>query len=166
MARKVKEASETTDRRRFLAGALLAASASPFRLNNPEVDSPRTVTLRGRILCLTEDLASLYQVIPDCESRGHLYTLRTLESESYPLLPTDTAAAVWLDERFRERELQIVGRLFPSLPFLEVIKFQTWRDGSLFDLHYFCDVCMINTHKPGPCDCCQDPVVLRESPPQ
>jgi hypothetical protein len=23
---------------------------------------------------------------------------------------------------------------------------------------------MISTHKPGPCECCQDPVVFRERP--
>ena len=158
----------STDRRQFLTGTLLAAGGGmlPCLPLDADLAAPQTVALRGQILCLTEELEMKFQVVPDCETRGHLYALRTADRVTYPLLPTDSAAAVWLDARFRTRELQIIGRLFPALPFLEVIKFQTWRDGILYDLHYFCDVCMIRTHKPGPCECCQDPVLLRESIPQ
>jgi hypothetical protein len=156
------------DRRQFLTGTLLAAGGGvlPRLPHDAALATAQTVTLRGQIFCLTEELESRFQVVPDCETRGHVYALRTSDRSTYPLLPTDSAAAVWLDSRFRTRELQIVGRLFPSLPFLEVIKFQTWREGVLYDFHYFCDVCMIRTHKPGPCECCQDPVLLRESVPQ
>jgi len=158
----------STERRQFLTGTLLAAGGGmlPRLPLDADLAAPRTVTLLGQVLCLTEELEKQFQVVPDCETRGHLYALRTADRVTHPLLPTDSAAAVWLDSRFRTRELQIIGRLFPPLPFLEVIKFQTWRDGILYDLDYFCDVCMIRTHKPGPCECCQDPVLLRESIPQ
>ncbi|MGA1369437.1 MAG: hypothetical protein ACO394_13055, partial [Blastocatellia bacterium] len=118
----------STDRRQFLTGTLLAAGGGilPHLPLDLDLATPQTVTLRGQILCLTEELEAQFQVVPDCQTRGHLYALRTADRLTYPLLPTDSAAAVWLDSRFRTRELQIIGRLFPSLPFLEVIKFQTW----------------------------------------
>jgi hypothetical protein len=120
--------------------------------------------LRGRVICLTEELTKLYQVVSDCENRGHAYTLKADDGKLHPFLPTDSAAAVWMDERYRQRDLQVTARIFPEGSFIEVIKFQSWRDGKLHDLYYYCDVCAISTHKPGPCDCCQDPVQFRETP--
>ncbi len=71
-----------------------------------------------------------------------------------------------MDQRYRQRELNIIARPFPETSHVEVIRFQSWLNGQLHDLDYFCDVCMISTHKPGPCECCQDPVVFRERPAQ
>jgi hypothetical protein len=157
-----------TDRRQFIASSLLSAGALsvPIRAagSGHPSDEPKNVSLRGRIVCLTEEFEKLYQVIPDCENRGHVYTLKTADGKLYPLLPVDTAAAVWMDERFRQRELQVTGRIFPQGSFIEVFRLQSWRSGKLHDLYYFCDVCMISTHKPGPCECCQDPVQFRETP--
>lgn len=150
-----------SERRQFIVGALALASPLPF---SPASAGPRTIAVRGKIICLTEELARLYEVIPDCDDRGHLYAVRTAAGETYPLLPVDAAAAVWMDERYRQRELNVVARIFPQGPHLEVIKYQSFKDGQLHDLDYFCDVCMISTHKPGPCECCQDPVVFRERP--
>jgi hypothetical protein len=156
------------DRRQFIASSLLAASA--FSLPAAAQDKSqvggeaKTVSLRGRVICLTEELTQIYQVESDCENRGHAYTLKANDGKLYPFLPTDSAAAVWMDERYRQRDLQVTARTFPEGSFIEVIKFQSWRDGKLHDLYYYCDVCAISTHKPGPCDCCQDPVQFRETP--
>lgn len=157
-----------SNRRQFIATSLLTASAFSLPVAAQDKTNPaseaRTVSLRGRVICYTEELQKPYQVIPDCETRGHVYTLKTGDSRLYPFLPVDTAAAVWMDERYRQRELQVTARLFPQTNFIEVIKFQSWRNGKLHDLYYFCDVCYISSHKPGPCECCQDPVQFRETP--
>ena len=141
----------------FSAGGLAArqaASTSPNEL--------KTALLRGRILCLTEEYKRLYQVAADCANRGHVYALRTNDNKTYPILPTDSAAAIILDEKTRARELQITARLFPESSFAEVVRLQSLRNGRVYNLFYFCEVCNIRTHKPGPCDCCQDPVEFRE----
>ncbi len=157
-----------SNRRQFIATSLLTASAFSLPVAAQDKTNPaseaRTVSLRGRVICYTEELQKPYQVIPDCETRGHVYTLKTGDGRLYPFLPVDTAAAVWMDERYRQRELQVTARLFPQTNFIEVIKFQSWRNGKLHDLYYFCDVCYISSHKPGPCECCQDPVQFRETP--
>jgi hypothetical protein len=116
------------------------------------------------VICLTEELQKPYQINPDCDARGHVYTLKTAEGKLYPFLPVDTAAAIWNDERFRQRDLQITARTFPNTDFIEVIRLQSWRDGKLHNLYYFCDVCSISSHKPGPCECCQEPYEFRETP--
>lgn len=157
-----------SDRRRFIVASLLSAGAIslPASAQDKAKSSgePQTVSIRGRVICLTEELQKAYQVIPDCENRGHVYTLKTNDGKLHPFLPVDSAAAVWMDERYRQRELQVTARLFPQTNFIEVIKFQSWRNGKLHDLYYFCDVCYISSHKPGPCECCQDPVQFRETP--
>jgi hypothetical protein len=158
-----------TDRRQFIATSILSAGALslPVRADeNPPADGDevKTISLRGGIVCLTEEFQKLYQVIPDCDHRGHLYSLKSADGKLYPLLPVDTAAAVWMDERYRQRDLQLTARIFPQGSFIEVFRFQSWRNGILHDLYYFCDVCMITAHKPGPCECCQAPVEFRETP--
>lgn len=150
------------DRRQFVAAAPLVFSA--VTTGHAQSEAARDASLRGRIVCLTEELQRQYQVQPDCDTRGHVYALKTAEGKLYPILPTDSAAAVWLDQRFRERELQITGRLFAQTSYVEVINIQAWRDGKLHDLDYYCIVCNISVHKPGPCVCCQDPVEFRELP--
>jgi hypothetical protein len=157
-----------SDRRRFIATSLLTAGAVSFPALAQDKTKPsgeaQTVSLRGRVICLTEELQKPYQVTPDCDARGHVYTLKTAEGKLYPFLPVDTAAAIWTDERFRQRDLQITARTFPNTDFIEVIRLQSWRDGKLHNLYYFCDVCYISSHKPGPCECCQEPYEFRETP--
>ena len=155
-------------RRQFIASSLLAAGAFPFPASAQDRTKPsgeaQTVSLRGKVVCLTEELEKLYQIVPDCDTRGHVYTLKTAEGKFYPFLPVDTAAAIWMDERFRQRELQVTARIFPATDFIEVIRLQSWRNDKLYDLYYFCDICNIAAHKPGPCVCCREPVEFRETP--
>jgi len=155
-------------RRQFIASSLFTAGALSFPASAQDRTKPsgeaQTLSLRGKVVCLTEELQKLYQVIPDCGTRGHVYTLKSADGKFYPFLPVDTAAAIWMDERFRQRDLQVTARIFPSTDFIEVIKLQSWRNGKLHDLYYFCDICYISAHKPGPCECCQEPVEFRETP--
>ncbi len=156
-----------SERRKFVGKTLLsigALSLSASAQDKQADEDARTVSLRGRIVCLTEELDKRFNVLPDCDNRHHVYSLKTGDGKIHPLLPTDSAAAVWMDERFRQRELQITARAFPDTDHVEVIKLQSLLSGKLHDLYYYCDVCAITTFKPGPCECCQDPVVFTEKP--
>jgi hypothetical protein len=156
------------DRRRFIASSLLTAGALALPASSQDgvQGEAQIVSLRGKALCLTEELQKPYQVMPDCETRGHVYALKTAEGKFHPFLPVDSAAAIWTDERVRQRDLQVTARIFPATDFIEVVKLQSWRDGKLLDLYYYCVICNITTHKPRPCICCQEPVELRETPPE
>lgn len=146
---------------------LLLVGALPLMVTAQEkpkaAGGSQSVRLRGRVLCLAEEFQRLYQTMPDCEHRGHSYGLKTDDGKLYSFLPTDSAAAIYDDQRIRERELQVTARLFPNTAVIEVIKLQSLREGKLYDLYYFCDVCNIETHKPGPCLCCHAPVEFRET---
>jgi hypothetical protein len=143
----------------FSAGGFATGQTSSASSNEPQ-----TVALRGRIICLTEEYKRLYNVAADCANRGHVYALKSSDNKTRPILPTDSAAAIILDEKIRSRDLQITARVFPESAFIEVIRLQSFRNERLCNLFYFCQVCNIRTHKPGPCDCCQKPVEFREVP--
>lgn len=158
-------------RREFIASSLLSVGA--LSLTAQAQDKPATpagtqddakeVALRGKIVCLTEELDKRFNVVPNCDKQHHVYSLKTADGKIYPLLPTDSAAAVWMDERFRKRDLQITARSFPDTNHIEVIKIQSWVSAKLYDLYYYCDICAITAFKPGACECCQEPVEFRET---
>jgi hypothetical protein len=137
------------------------AKSSPGRKAQAK---PQTITLRGRVVCYTTEFARLHNIEPECEETRILWGLKTTDARLYSFLPTDQAAAIYDDQRFRERDLQVTARHFPQTTWLEVIKLQSVRAGRVYDLFYFCEVCNIRTHKPGPCVCCQDPVLFHEEP--
>lgn len=157
-----------SERREFIAAGLLSVGA--LSLTAQAQDKPgsqeeaRNVSLRGRIVCLTEELDKRFNVLPDCDKQHHVYSLKTGDGKTHPLLPTESAAAVWMDERFRKRDLQITARSFPNTNYIEVIKIQSWLNAKLHDLYYYCDICAITAFKPQACECCQEPVEFRETP--
>jgi hypothetical protein len=120
-------------RREFLATAVLSLGAASLSVQAQEkpnqTEDARDLSLRGRVVCLTEELDKRFNVLPDCDKRGHVYSLKTADSKIYPFLPTDSAAAIWTDERFRQRDLQVAARSFPNTNFIEIIKLQSWKNG-------------------------------------
>jgi hypothetical protein len=154
-------------RREFIAASIaLSAVSLPTQAQEKsnQTEDARDISLRGRAVCLTEELDKRFKVLPDCDNRGHVYSLKTADGKIYPFLPTESAAAIWMDERFRQRDLQVTARSFPNTNFIEVIKLQSWKSNKLHDLYYFCDICYITAYKPGPCECCQEPIEFRETP--
>jgi hypothetical protein len=152
------------DTRRQFLETLLALPALPLLVQAQEAALPfKPVVLRGRVVNLADVMQQKYQATLDAQ-RAVIYCLKTAEGKFYPFLPADLAAAIYEDERFRQRELQVTARTFAELPFIEIIKLQSVKWGRVFDLYYFCEVCNITTHKPGACECCQDPVVFTETP--
>ncbi|MYB95014.1 hypothetical protein F4054_04220 [Candidatus Poribacteria bacterium] len=124
---------------------------------------PKNVELRGKIVCLAEEMHTHYKV-ELFNKHDHLYGVKTADGKYYTLLRTSLAEALFVDERLHEKDLVISGRVFPKTQLLEVTRFLSIRDGVLHDLYYYCDTCYIRTVAPGDCDCCQAPVVLIERP--
>lgn len=152
------------DTRRQFLETLLALPAIPLLAQAQEAEPPfKPVVLRGRVVNLADAMQAKYQTTIDPQ-RAVIYCLKTADGKYHPFLPTDLSAAIYDDERFRQRELQVTARTFADFPFIEIIKLQSVKWGRVFDLYYFCEVCNIVTHKPGPCECCQDPVVFTEAP--
>ncbi len=132
----------------------------------PEAKKAETVPLvelRGRVVCVAEEMHRLYGAgLPT--GHEHLYGFRTSEGKYYTLLRVRFSEAMFSDQRFREKELLIKGRVFPGAQILEPAVVRSIRNGVICDLYYYCDVCDIQSVAPGLCECCQGPTELVEKP--
>jgi hypothetical protein len=123
----------------------------------------REVELRGRIVCLSEEMHRLYDAhLPS--DHEHLYGLKSTDGSFYTLLRTKWSEALFRDARLRERELLLKGRLFPQTHILDLTRLRSFREGKVCDVYYYCDVCSVKSVAPGPCICCRAPVELVEEP--
>jgi hypothetical protein len=159
--------------RRLLAGALAilcvqiataadrVQSATSSQTNHPA--HSREMELRGKVVCLPEEMHRLYQTdLPT--NHEHIYGFRTTNGVYYTLLLTKLSEALFADERVREKELLLTGNVLPKSQILDVTAMKSIRNGVVYDLYYYCDICAIRTVAPGPCVCCQAPVELVEKP--
>lgn len=143
-----------------LAALLLPAQAPP-------AEKPVALVERGRIVCLIEEMKERYKA-EAAPAHEHLTGFRVEDKAApngaryYTLFRNAGSEALFADKRFKERELRLFGRVFPSTAVLEVSRFLWYRDGKLMDVYYWCQVCSIRGVDPGPCACCQGKVELRE----
>jgi hypothetical protein len=123
-----------------------------------EAGEGAVVELRGRVVCLGEDLAP-----GACAGASLRFALETLGGERLAFRTGDALSAIFADDQVRERELSVRARKTASDE-LETVKVYSVRNGKLNDLDYFCEVCNIVAYAPGLCPCCRRPMVLRETP--
>jgi len=67
------------------------------------------------------------------------------------------------DERLLNREIRVDGTLKPDGTF-EAAHLFTVKNGKLYKVRYYCDICNIAALAPGNCVCCQRPTELQEIP--
>lgn len=125
--------------------------------------SGRTVELRGRVVCVAEEMHRLHGALLPT-SHEHLWGFMSQDGTCYTLLRSKFSEAVFLDERLREKELVLKAKLFPKSQVIEVVAIRSLRNGKVQDLYYYCSVCAIKAVSPEPCACCQGPMELREGP--
>ena len=129
---------------------------------NKQTDLPE-VELRGVIVCLAEAMHQLYHIdLP--ANHEHIYGFKTSDGMFYTLLRTKLSEALFVDEQVRKKELILRGHVLPKTQIFEMTGMKSVRNGVVYDLYYYCDVCAIKTLSPGPCMCCQGPVKLVEQP--
>jgi len=129
---------------------------------NKQTDLPE-VELRGVIVCLAEAMHELYHIdLPP--NHEHIYGFKTTDGTFYTLLRTKLSEALFVDEQVRKKELILRGHVLPKTQIFEMTGMKSVRNGAVYDLFYYCDVCAIKTLSPGPCMCCQGPVKLVEQP--
>lgn len=129
-------------------------------------DQPTGFEGRGRLVCLIEEMKEKHRAQAN-PVHEHLAGFRAEEGGAaryYTLYRNALSEALFVDARFKERDLRLTGRVFPSSSILEVSRFQWYRDGKLQDVYYWCTICAIRGVDPGACACCQEKVELREAP--
>src|SRR5438128_2150678 len=121
----------------LLAVAFLAAAGAPGQTAKTEptkiADAPQEARLRGKVVCLAEEMNKLYQAsLPT--NHEHVYGFRTMDGAYYTLLRTKYSEALFVDERVRDKELVLKGRVFPKSQIFEVFGMQSVHNGVLHDL--------------------------------
>jgi len=146
-----------------LVGAMPASAlAVTVGSGNPHFQEAPLTFVRGHAVCLNSagrEVASPF----GCTETGRQFGFASQDGKLYKFLPTDTMTTVFTDSRVRQRQLQLTARLH-SGDHLEIIKVQSIKDGKLYDIFYFCDVCTITSYTPGLCPCCRNEMEFREKP--
>ena len=95
---------------------------------------------------------------------GQPLRLRTASGQSVELILDESGLeAVLRDPRLATRDWEMRGSATDDGRF-SVERIFTVKDGQLHRVTYYCEICHITTHEPGPCMCCQGVTDLREIP--
>ncbi|MBI1939872.1 MAG: hypothetical protein HYS33_00020 [Acidobacteria bacterium] len=89
--------------------------------------------------------------------------LRTAEKDYRLSARTDWLLRTLQDERLAGCEIRVEGEREPGGN-LKVNNFYILREGKVYKVRYFCEVCNIEALEPGDCVCCQAPTELQEIP--
>lgn len=121
------------------------------------------VTLTGRAVELAAALKPL-GVAFDPEPVAKQVVVQGPDGAITPLISDEASRALFLDERLRDRPLEIQGRRFPGIPYVQVTSIRVDEQGQLRTPEYSCEICAISVRYPQTCPCCQGPMVLRMRP--
>ena len=121
------------------------------------------VTLSGQAVELTAALKPRGVAFDD-EPVAKQVVVQGRDGTITPLLSDEASRALFLDERLRNRPLEIQGRRFPGIPYVQVVSIRMDDHGKLRTPEYYCEICTISVRYPQICPCCQGPLVLRMRP--
>jgi hypothetical protein len=96
------------------------------------------------------------------EARG--VELAADDGTTYPIVEDDASRMLFLDSRLRDRPARLTAVRAKGTKSLQVVSVQTVKDGTVYDVDYWCEICQISGNCPGACVCCGDDVELRERP--
>lgn len=111
--------------------------------------SAQTISLRGQL---------------EAPEDGQPLRLRTADGQSFELVLHESGLEnVLRDPQLATRDWEMRGSATEDGRFA-VERIFTVKDGQLHRVTYYCEICHITTHEPGPCMCCQGVTDLREIP--
>src|SRR6185369_16530299 len=120
------------------------------------------VVLRGHIVCF-DSTGKRLDALLSCNGPNIRYSLSDKDGKLHEFSAIDASTAIFTDARVRQRELQITAQMTARQQ-LEIIRVQSIREGRLYDLYYFCELCNIRAYAPGLCPCCRNEMEFRETP--
>jgi len=146
----------------ILSHLLIPGAVASFG-KQTSTDQLPLVVLRGRVVCLDPQGREVNPLF-DCKGDDARFSLKSKDGKQYLFVAGDPETSIFTDSRVRQRDLQITAKLHPESR-LELIKVQSVREGKLYDLYYFCELCNIRAYGPGLCPCCRNELEFRETPP-
>lgn len=130
----------------------------------PKAKQLDPITLRGRIVWLSEALKRLHGVESDADAEKNVLVLETADGKLYPLVKDFRGRGFFKDPRLLKFDYELEVRPFAGTQDVQVIRVFTLHDGQKFELDYWCDICAIPMFELKECECCQGPIRLRETP--
>lgn len=131
----------------LLLGLLGALGGTPSSTHAQESQTKPVVTLQGKLVIEPGS-------VPALRAKGKETRLGAVKTYYYHTLQ---------DPRLLNREIRVEGD-WAADGTLMVSKFYTVKNGKLYRIRYFCEVCNIEAYEPGNCECCQQPTELQEIP--
>jgi hypothetical protein len=120
-------------------------------------------TIHGRVVWLDEALKRRYDITTDPAASQTSVVVETPRGQLVPLVPDVRGWAFTIDSRLRDADLELLVRRHAGLPLVQVIRVLKRKDGGLYEIDYWCDVCAISMFTLKSCECCQGPTRLRET---
>lgn len=143
------------------AGVCLTPLLTVFA--EPPKDAPKYQEFTGKVTPLAGVLGKLGAKL-DEDAAPHWLALVGDDGKAIPLIKDDGSRMFFKDERLLNRPMRLTGRIIPETGMLQVLQVRSVRDGKLYDVYYWCDVCSIRRLEKKICDCCGGPMELREEP--
>jgi len=141
--------------------AVLSALITQATSAEPET---KTVQLEGKVVPMAAILEKFGSRL-DPEAAPHWLALVTNDGKTYPLIKDDGARLFFSDPRLQNRAMRISGRLFQDTHLLQVLSVNSVKNGQMYEIYYWCDICSIRRNELlKKCDCCGGPMELREEP--
>jgi hypothetical protein len=135
----------------------------PVRVLEPGSQAnEKQVVLRGRASCV-ESNGKTVPDDSDCSIDSVKFTFHSKDGKIYTFVPDDALTAMLTDHRVRRQELQLTA-WERRKDQIELIAVQSAKNGKLYDVFYYCDVCNITAYAPGPCPCCRRELEFKEAP--
>jgi hypothetical protein len=140
---------------------ILLASFTPMGGADKE---SKTIQLDGKIVPMAGILKKFGSRL-DAEAAAHWLALVTDNGKVYPLIKDDGSRLFFSDPHLQNRTMRVTGRLFQDTHLLQVLSVNSLKNGQLYEIYYWCDVCSIRRNELlKKCDCCGGPMGLREEP--
>ncbi len=127
-----------------------------------EAANYHTERIRGKVVWLAEAIQRRHGIPTDADAAESMVALETDDGQIIPLLKDARGRGFMLDDRLRNRPMELLVRRYEGLPVVQVITVYTLHDGRKFELDYWCDICAIAMYELKVCECCQGPSRLRE----
>ncbi|MCI0456323.1 MAG: hypothetical protein L0Z62_05025 [Gemmataceae bacterium] len=153
-------------RRRLALCVVLALSLCPALFGgrtSAQTGGFKTTDFKGKVVPLAGVLEKAGAKL-DVDVAPYFVGLVSDDGKIYPLVKDDGARMFFTDKKVLDRPMRLTGRLVPGTGLLQVTNVYSYLKGQLHEVYYWCDICSIRGSYPHNCDCCGDPMVLREVP--
>jgi len=146
----------------WAAGGPVGGAGLVFIGSGPRaIAQEKHVVLKGQVECIDAQ----GRPVPADKDCGDSYrlVLHSQDGQAHSFVANDALGPMLADRRVRQRTLQITAVPHPDGQ-IEALTVQSIKDGKLYDIYYFCQLCNITTYTPGLCPCCRQELEFKEAP--